>query len=367
MKKIVTLISLVLFNLIVIAQNCTDESVKKLPGKWKPGMKGASDHSAADMVKEKALMDDIIQTVRNSFTWSPVGGEITYGNTYSIRGLDYRPLPVIKICHQYSPYIFYQHYYCGWGKPMLEDFIVEVAANINDIPFEFSSGFFRSKKDKLGYDLEKDPETDTYGYIEHLPVEKNGIVEYTKISGGATGGDVTTKYRILTKPGQLPFHIVNKRENYEKWKTECNKNIAEYETAKIKAAALENAAKSFTTSQDEKIADEKKRIDKIDGIVNSKSSEQLAQPAFMGEDFGEYYEVGKANRSLNYIIRPNLAYYNSQLPKSSPQVITIKFTYKSFTDKYGDKTYADEAFYNELERIKIIDLLTAKLQPLIAR
>jgi hypothetical protein len=358
---------MVLFHLAIIAQNCTDESVKKLPGKWKAGMKGDSDHSAADMVKEKALMDDIIQSIRSSFTWSPVGGEITYGNTYSIRGLDYRPLPVIKICHQYHPYIFYQHYFCGYGKPMLEDFIVEVTVNINDIPFEFPSSFFRSKKDKLGYDLEKDPETDVYGRIENVPEEKNGTMGFEKISGGATGGDVTTKYRILTKPGQLPYSILSKKDFYEKCKIQHNRDIEECENAKIKMASGGTVDKGYMARQDENIVMLRNYLNKIDQVLISKTVAELAAPALDSEGNGDYYDSGTKEFNMYYIIRPNIDYYNSQLPKSSPQVITIKYTYKSFTDKYGDKTFADEAFYNELERIKIVDLLTAKLQPLLAR
>jgi hypothetical protein len=368
MKKILILIGFLLFRLVIVAQNCTHEYVTNLPGKWTPGMKGEVNRSAADLAKEKGLMDDIVQTVRSSFAWVPVGGEIVYGNSYGSRGLDHRPLPVIRICHQYHPYIVFQRYFCGYGKVQLDDFIVEVNASINDLPFDFSKTFFRSKTDKSGNVIQEDPETDMYEYIENLPAEKNGMIEYTKtVFGASTGGDITTKYRILTKPGQLPYHILSKKENYEKRKIERYKNIEEYEDAKIKAAAQGTADKTFIELQDKKIAQEKTWIDKMDEILSSKNSEELAKPAFMGEDFGEYYEVGKANRSLNYIITPNLAYYNNQLPKSSPQVITIRYTYKCTTDKYGDKTYADEAFYNELERIKIMDLLTAKLQPLIAR
>jgi hypothetical protein len=352
---------MVLFYLSGFSQECTKENVTTITGKWKTGMKGASDHTVADMAKEKALMDDIMQTIRANFTWQPVGGDITFGNVYSIRGLDYRPLPVIKICNQYHPYIFFQHYFCADGKISREDFSVSVTALVNDVPFKFPQTFFESKKDKFGNDIDTDPETAKYGFIDHLPEVKNNMIEYKK-----TESDI---YRILTKPGQLPYVPMSKKEYYENWKIKYAKTNEGNEAMKLKFAQGVNAAnnKRDIEMYDGQITQLKGYISKIDDILNSKPAAALALPAFSGEEAGEYFEAGTNQNPHQYIIKPNLTYYNNKLPKSSPQVITLRFSYASYKDKYGDVHYADEAFYNELERIKIIDLLTAKLQPLIAQ
>jgi hypothetical protein len=359
MKKTVAFISLVLFQLFVIAQDCTKENVTAIPGKWKPGLKGASDHTAADMAKEKALMDGVIQTIRTNFAWQPVGGDITYGNVYSIRGLDYRPLPVIKVCNQYHPYVFYQHYFCADGRINREDFSVSVTALVNDIPFKFPYTFFDSKKDKLGYDIDKDPETAKYGFIDHLPEVKNNVIEYNK-----TESDI---YRVLTKPGQSPYMPMSKKEYYENWKIKYAQTNEGNEAMKVKFAQATNTddSKRNIEMYDGQIAQLKGYISKIDDILTSKPATALAMPAFSGEEAGEYFESNTKENPHQFIIKPNLSYYNNQLSKSSPQVISIHFSFAFFKDKYGDIHYADEAFYKELERIKIMDLLTVKLQTLL--
>jgi hypothetical protein len=361
MKKIIILIGLVFFQLAIIAQNCTDENVSTIPGKWKPAMKGASDHSAADMAKEKVLMDDVIQTIRTNFTWQPVGGEISYGNAYSIRGLDYRPLPVIKICNQYHPFIFFQHYFCAAGKINREDYAVSVTAFVNYVPFKFPYTFFESKKDKLGYDIEKDPETNKYDFVDYLPEVKNNIIEYKKNEANI--------YRILTKHGQLPFMPMSKKEYYENWKIKYAKTNERNEATKLKYAQATDIpdSKQEVDLYNGQIAVVDGYISKIDAILTSKTAAELAMPAFNGEESGEYFESSTKGDAHQYVIKPNLAYYNNTLPKSSPQVIALNFSFSFSTDKYGDKHYADEAFYNELERVKIIDVLTAKLQPLIEK
>jgi hypothetical protein len=50
-------------------------------------MNGKVNRPAVDKAKEKALMDDIIQIIRTSFTWVPVEGAIFYGNVYPGPGL----------------------------------------------------------------------------------------------------------------------------------------------------------------------------------------------------------------------------------------------------------------------------------------
>jgi hypothetical protein len=369
MKKIIIISTIILYNLSGFAQNCTDENVLQIPGKWKAGMPGASGHTAADNLKEKTLALDIIKTIRTNLTWSPVGGDITYGVVYGIRDDDYRPLPVIKSCNRYGADIYFQHYYCSGGKINTEDFTIIVTATMNDIPFEFKETFFKSRKDKLGYDIDVDPDTDRYTSIAKLPVTKDGMFEYSQpdYQGSVGGQDMIYKYRVLTKPGQLPYSVMSKKEYYEKSKIKHQQNIADHEKSKLKA--IETAKIIGNTraveSEDHSIAYELERINKIDKILSTKTAAELAAPAFLGEESGEYYEANTKQNPDRYIIKPNLAYYNFKLPKTRPQVIELCFRYRQSTDKYGDVHYADEVFYNELQRVKILDLLTAKLQPLI--
>jgi hypothetical protein len=97
MMRFYFLFMIVTARLTGFAQECINENVSSIPGKWKQGMKGASDHSAADMVKEKAIMEDVMQFMHANLKWTPVGGDITFNNIYSINGQDYRPKPIVKI------------------------------------------------------------------------------------------------------------------------------------------------------------------------------------------------------------------------------------------------------------------------------
>jgi hypothetical protein len=101
--------------------------------------------------------------------------------------------------------------------------------------------------------------------------------------------------------------------------------------------------------------------------LKTKSDKQLAQPAFEGEQEGLYFESLEASVYKAYIVKPNLAYYNSNTSKNNPQVITICQRYISRKDDQGKISYADEDFFRALEKMKVFDLLTEKLKPLIVQ
>ena len=372
MKKIFFIISFIVCYHVVLAQECTNANVLSLPGKWKQGGKGASDHPAADMLVEKNVMDDIIQFIRTNLKWAPAGGDITYNGIYSVNGQDYRPDAVIKICNNYSAYIYFQHYFCGNGKIMRSDYSAKLAAHINSLPFIFSESFFVSKRDKKGNNLEEDPKTDIYAYIPMLPAEKEGQFDYTEDGDKDNrAGVIYTLYRTVTKPGKRPYLIMPKAEYYEKWKIKYRKQIAGAEMDKSILAELDKLSgnTAATDQQNKMIALYQGYINKIDAILRSKSAQELAKPALSGEELGEYYErnSNENGHPLFYIVKPNLPYYNNKLPRHSPQVITISFMHTFMLDPDGNKNKADLAFYEAIQDSKLMDSLAEKLKPLITQ
>ena len=347
------------------AQECTNANVLSIPGKWKQGSKGASDHSAADMIKEKAIMDDVMQFIRANLKWSPVGGDITYNNIYSINGQDYRPKPIEKISNSYYTGLYFQHYYCGNGKIYREDYSSDLSVQFNKLPFDFTESFFVTRKNKDGYDIEQDPGTDMYAFVETLPVEKNG--QFDNESGA--GKTFRFRYRTLTKNSKLPYVIMSKKEYYEKWKTKHGKAIEALRQNIANIAKQEKELGNYEVSKTCKqtIGLYTAYIKQIDALLQTKSAAELAKPAFGGEENGQYYNSSTKENPKPYVLKPDYTYYGSKLSKFSPQTITISLQYAVTGDSNGNEHPKDEIFYKAIEDSRIIDLLTQKLKLLISR
>jgi hypothetical protein len=373
-KIIYLLLLLSGFTQVCNAQECTDANVLSIPGKWKPGAKGASDHSPAEMGKEKAIMEEVNQFMRSKLNWQPVGGDITYNNVYSLTGLDYRPAKIKKLTNTYNSYLFFQHYFCAGGKINREDFYIIFKVIFNDLPFTFSESFFVAQKDANGYDMGEDPGTDKYAFTASLPIErKNGVIDYIKDDFDGTGKSPGTiyRFRMLTRQSKLPYTVMSKKEYYEKWKVKYNKLIAGLESGRSKVTQLDKLSgnSSATELLNKEIDVYKGWIGKMNEILTSKTLEQLSKPAFSTEEWGNYFEtnMNENKQPLFYVLKPNIEYYDEKLPRPSPQVITISFRYTMNEDKNGAQTYVDESFYKAIENSKLIDLLTDKLKPLVTK
>jgi hypothetical protein len=105
----------------------------------------------------------------------------------------------------------------------------------------------------------------------------------------------------------------------------------------------------------------------IAGFLLMLCSTSYAQPAFEGEQEGEYFVSLQASVYKAYIVKLNYSCYNSKLPKSSPQDITIIQYYGMDKDDNGNRFYSCEKFYKALNSMKIFDLLTQKLKPMIVQ
>jgi hypothetical protein len=164
---------------------------------------------------------------------------------------------------------------------------------------------------------------------------------------------------------------MSKKEFYEKWKIKYQRELTNQEAEKLKLSK-ELAGNPYLAqsleAHDQYISLYKNYINKIDEILKTRSAEELSQPAFEGEEQGEYFASRQAPDYLRaFIVKPNHDYFNNKLPKSSPQIITIQQRYGMDKDENGNKQYSDENFYKALEKMKIFDFLTEKLKPLIVQ
>jgi hypothetical protein len=159
---------------------------------------------------------------------------------------------------------------------------------------------------------------------------------------------------------------MSKKEFYEKWRKKYQIEIENIE-AKNKELAGNDQLKDLLKLNNQLKESYQNYIDRIDGLLKTKSAEDLAKPAFEGEQEGLYFESLESSVYKAYIVKPNLAYYNSNTSKNNPQVITICQEYASARDDQGKISYADEEFFRALEKMNIFDFLTEKLKPLIVQ
>lgn len=352
------------------AQDCTDANVAGLPGKWKLETTGWSRSSKADMLKEKSTMDQVSETIRKNFTWSPLGGDIRYGSFWESN--DHRPDPVQKICNIYYTRLAFSHFFCSNHKIEHEDAADLFYTLFNELPFQFDHSFYTAGPKATDGGI--DPQTDTYALLNWLPDVKDGYFDYILDGFDGTGNSPgkILRYRTLIKSGKLPYVVMSKKEYYEKWKNKYQIEITNYEAQKVKISkelAGNPGLTEVLEGVNQMITVNRNWMDKIDAILKTRSAEELAKPALQLEEQGKYFESSRESSDFlrPYIVKPNMAYFNDKLTKSSPQVITLSFRYYMGNDGQGNKNYSDENFYKALDNMKIFDMLTEKLKPLIVQ
>ena len=81
-KYLLLFLGISLMALSSTAQDCAKELLAQKPGTWKAGQQGSVNNvSAADLVKEKAVMAAIHKMVNTNY--SPKGCQVTYSTSYS--------------------------------------------------------------------------------------------------------------------------------------------------------------------------------------------------------------------------------------------------------------------------------------------
>ena len=189
-------------------------------------------------------------------------------------------------------------------------------------------------------------------------------------SGNQTGN--VRKSRTLIKNNRLPYAVMNKKEFYEKWKHKHEIEIENLEAGKAtfkKELAGSDQLDGILKHYDQMKGVYQDYIDKINNLLKNKSAEALAQPAYEGEELGDYFESRQADGYQRaYIVKPNFDYYNYTLnDKAAPQLITLRFDYYQDADAPGNRRYNCPKFHKALEKMNVFDLLAEKLHPLIVQ
>lgn len=369
MKKIWLVGLLLMMCFTNYAQKCNGIRLDTMHGKWIviPGGTISND-SKGSLKNVKLNLDGLNDLIKKNWKWIPVGGDIAYGAFKESNVA--RPSIVTKICNSYYARFEFKPFDCDNGKIVHSEVADYVTTYFNDLPFTFSLSFYTPGPKATEMDL--DPGTDVYGTLKWLPNVKDGYFDYIQDNLDGTGENTdgyVYRYRTIVKKGKLPYLLMNKKEYYEKWKKKHSIEIENIEADKIKFSkelAGNDQLAGILKQSDQYIGIYKNYINKIDGILKTKSAEDLSKPAFEGEQEGEYFESLASSVYKEYIVKPNYDYY-SQIDKYSPQVITFYLRYGTGKNEQGNKIYADSGFYHALEDMKFFDFMAEKLKPMIVQ
>jgi hypothetical protein len=149
--------------------------------------------------------------------------------------------------------------------------------------------------------------------IKKMPVEKDGNFFFEEDAGLGLGVTGKSRTWMITRDNKLPFAYVTKKEFLEK-----QKNMLILAMPK----AIEGSNQNFKTKTEQ---DFKKALAKIEAFLKMPSGE-LDQPAIVKQDPNDYLSflfTTNDDPFRKVLIKPNPGYFNSKLPRSSPQFIVV--------------------------------------------
>ncbi len=340
MKKIAFLLIVwVNMSSFVFAQDCDLATLLKQPGNWitaKPNQ--AYGVATTDLARQKAIANSISQSVQQKYSPKDVDIEMSNGNLQSNRIADYIPSG-----NYYTVDWTFVKHDCPYNRALIDKKlsgaygIDVIRLHINDFAFEFGQTFFVPDEP-----YQENPGTDGFALVKSPPVKEGAAWNWSKV--GRTG---TNEYFwLIPQDDKLPFSYISKKEFAERLKVYYQKKIKEAEanyTTNMKSAeeAYENVKKfnaAEATKYKEQSAVQFKQVLEIDKnqytkniiVVDNilKTDKALNEPAIIDNNKGYFQFDGFVEAShiySRYAIKPDPAYFNAKLPKSSPQFMVLYY------------------------------------------
>ena len=152
--------------------------------------------------------------------------------------------------------------------------------------------------------------------MKKMPVEKDGNYYFEQDASLGLGATGKSRTWLITYDGKLPFTYVNKKEFLEK-----QKKLLMLAMPRSIESSRENL--KARTEQDYKNA-----LAKIETLLKMPSGES-DQPAVVKQDPKDYLSylfTTTDDAFAKVLIKPNPGYFNSKLPRSSPQFFVVNIT-----------------------------------------
>ena len=293
------IISCLLFvSLRISAQDCTEASILQKPGVWKEGMKGSvSGIAPADLDKERKVVAAIHILTKSKYT--PMGVQADFNGSYDTPD---REIPV----NIYDYNIYFLHYFCE-GNVIKTNHETSTSLSIS-----------ANRIDAKIYETPDENNLPAEGYysMKKMPVEKDGNYYFEQDAGLGLGISGKSRTWLITYDNKLPFVYVTKKEFLEK-----QKNMLILAMPKAIESSRENL--KARTEQEYKYA-----LAKIETLMKMPSGE-LDLPAIVKQDPKDYLSfLFTTNEDAfgKVLIKPNPGYFNSKLPRSTPQFFLVNIT-----------------------------------------
>jgi hypothetical protein len=304
--KCVFLTAILFISLAAFSQDCTQEILAKKTGTWKAGMKGSIVNvNAADLAKEKAVLATIHNMVKSSF--SPKGCQILFGNTFG-KSIATNQIWIADP-YYYSMYIL--RYLCDHQSSDKTKYYVDHATpttvNITANAAYWMNTLYAAN---MGDDFR--------GYLKLLkrPEKKDG---YYFMGEEKDYNEPLYEYRwLITYDDSLPFSYLTRKEYLLIQKNRLDKSLKENPGSKV---YIDKYYKNIS----DYLAKSESELNKIAICMWNEE-----------ERFEKFVEEGTGGSFI--AIKPNLAYYHQQLPKSSPQFFSVVYNNMEAIKKAVDFT-----------------------------
>lgn len=333
-KHFLLFVSVLLLALSSFGQDCTDQSLLQKPGSWKAGIKGSEEGIAADLAREKKVVTAIHEMIKSEYT--PMGVEAGFHGAYN------PPYPNMP-ANSYGYSIIPLNYYCD-GNALK-------TARETSTYFQIAANMF----DAEIYDTAQGDRSYAEGFhvIKDMPVEKDGYWYFKETDAGlGFGMKGKSSAWLITYDGKLPYAYVTKKEFLEKRKISLSNQMlrsaagfkdvlnrieiekrykeAEYKNDPEKLKRYMEMDYLSTKERYEKLlADNEKNykpaFDKINTQLKMPAAE-LNQQAIVKDDPNDHFSYLFTTDDDGFgkvLIKPNPGYFNTKLPRSSPQFFWV--------------------------------------------
>jgi hypothetical protein len=334
MKYLILLFG-ILFSHASSAQDCTNELLLQKPGVWEETSGSVSGITSADLTREKKLEASIHSMIKSKYT--PMGLKIKFGGAYES---SYPFMPVNSFYYHIMAFQFY----CEENTIKT---VTESATTFQVYVNKFDVDVYDTAQGNRAVD-------EGFNVIHELPVEKDGYWYFKeKDSNLGFGMSGKSSAWLITYDGILPFAYVTRKEFLEKRKINLTNEMQHDAAADkdiLKNLEMEKGLEEVEYKNDpEKLAkyikgynytkgryenfladnekNYKPEFDKIETQLKM-SPEELNQKAIVRLDpnanlAASYLFTDDKDPLCEILIKPNPGYFNTKLPRSSPQFIWV--------------------------------------------
>jgi hypothetical protein len=295
MKYILIVLSF-LFSISAWAQDCSESMLLQKPGSWEKNSQGSIRNvSAADLVKEKAILTNIHQMISSAY--NPKGCKISYSTVFEGNNASTDKIWTADF-FSYNMYIL--RYFCDNKSKFSIDAETPTTFTIN-------ANVIYSLNNLYAAEI---PDDDMRGYLKLKvkPQKKDGYYFMgEEVVGNSDSENKTVEYRwLITYDDKLPFFYLSRKEYLLIQKKRLEKTIQDN-------GGTSDYYNKFMININKELL---------------KPESELSQPAICMWNDEERFTgfVDEGTKGSFIAVKPNLDYYDKKLARSIPQFFTVVYT-----------------------------------------